>query len=171
MMHSRFFLASVLLLAILAALSPFAGAQETSDESDRPHGGLFSEEGMPTQPLSLGWFILGLYVLLGLVFAGASAHMAVQKVLPPVPWFLAGFFLNAVGYLILLTRPHGDTQHLPAGIPSGLHKIPRTYDHHQCPCCGALNHPAARHCPCCQARLEPKFESESARWRKQQKTI
>jgi hypothetical protein len=168
-MRSRFLLVSVLLLAVATALLPFAAAQETGNESNRPRGGLFSEEGMPTQPLSLGWFILGLYVLLGLVFAGASAHLAVQRALPPVPWFLAGFFLNAVGYLILLTRPRGDTQHLPAGIPGGLHKVPHTYDHQKCPCCGALNHPAARRCPCCDAQLEPKFESEAARWRKQQK--
>lgn len=169
-MRRRILVASVLLLAFAAVLLPFAAAQEAENESNRPRGGLFSEEGMPTQPLSLGWFLLGLYVLLGLIFAGASAHLAVQKALPPVRWFLAGFFLNAVGYLILLTRPRGDIQRLPAGIPGGLHKVPHTYDHQKCLCCGALNHPAARRCPCCDVPLEPKFESEAARWRKQQKT-
>lgn len=169
-MRRRILLTTMVLFVLLISVPPSAWGQEAGGESGRPRGGLFSEEGMPTQPLSLGWFILGLYVLLGLVFAGASAHLAVQRSLPPIPWFLAGFFLNAVGYLILLTRPRGDTQHLPAGIPGGLHKVPRTYDHHPCPCCGALNHPAARYCPCCHAQLEPKFESEAARWRKQQKS-
>jgi hypothetical protein len=160
-------LVCVVLLFVLAAAPLAVFAQATSDAAARPRGGLFSEEGATSQPLSLGWFVLGLYVLLGVVFAGASAHLAVQKALPPVPWFFVGFFLNAAGYLILLTRPADSARPFPAGIPLGLQKVPTTHAHDPCPCCGAFNHPAAHYCPCCQAEREPKFESEAVRWRKQ----
>jgi len=168
-MPSRALLAAVLLVLLVISVSLCAWGQEVGDESGQPRGGLFSEEGTTNQTLSLGWFLLGLYVLLGLIFAGASAHLAVQKALPPVPWFSVGFFLNAVGYLILLTRPAGSARHFPASIPLGLQKVPTTHAHDPCPCCGAFNHPAAHYCPCCQAEREPKFESEAARWRQRRK--
>jgi len=128
-------------------------AQGPSDSPDRPRGALFSEEGPSGQPLSLGWFALGLYVLVGLLFAGACAHEAVHRALPPIRWFFAGLFLNAVSYLILLTR--------------GLRKVPRTYYSEECPACSYHNHPAGDHCEGCGAKTDPPFESEAARWRKQ----
>ncbi|MDA2914327.1 hypothetical protein MYX77_10300, partial [Acidobacteriia bacterium AH_259_A11_L15] len=130
-------------------------------------GGLFSEEGPSGQPLSLGWFVLGLYVLVGLIFAGACAHEAVHKALPPIPWFFGGLFLNAVGYLILLTRAPGDAAQFPAGIPRGLRKVPLTYYSEECPNCGYYNHPAGHYCLGCSTEMDPAFESEAARWRKQ----
>lgn len=154
---------------VLLAVVLLAGAGTLLAQDDRPRGGLFSEEGPSGQTLSLGWFALGLYVLLGLIFAGAAAHLAVQKARPPVPWFLAGFFLNALGYLILLTRPPGVGKESPGEIPRGLHKVPLTYDHRRCPGCGAYNHPAACYCPACGAQIEPDIQSEAARWREKRK--
>lgn len=167
-MSARRLLTIVSLSLLLLTFSLATWAQQPSEPPDRPRGGLFSEEAPAGQPLSLGWFLFGLYVLLGLIFAGACAQQAVHKALAPVPWFLAGLFLNALGYLLLLTRPSGDARRFPAGIPSGLHKVPETHEHEQCPCCGAYNHPAAYRCPACGASMEPKLESEAARWRKQQ---
>jgi hypothetical protein len=152
----------LLLAAVLLATPGMLAAQD-----DRPRGGLFSEQGPSGQPLSLGWFALGLYVLVGLIFAGAAAHLAVQKARPPVAWFLVGFLLNAVGYLILLTRPPGAEKEPPAAIPHGLHKMPLTCDHRRCPACGAYNHPAASYCPTCGAQMQPGIQSEAARWREQ----
>ncbi len=93
------------LTLFLAAVPLALLAQEPLDSPDRPRGALFSEEGPSGQPLSLGWFVLGLYVLVGLIFAGACAHEAVHRALPPIRWFFAGLFLNAVSYLILHPRP------------------------------------------------------------------
>ena len=106
-------------------------------------------------------------MLVGLIFAAATAHLAVRKALPPTPWFFAGLLLNAVGYLILLTRPPGDPHAFPTGIPGGLRKVPLTYNSAVCPCCGAPLHPAARNCRCCGSEVTPSFESEARRWRKQ----
>ncbi len=132
-------------------------AQNPSDPVERPRGGLFSEEGPSGGQLSLAWFVLGLYVLAGLIFAGACAHLAVHRALPPIPWFFVGFFLNAVGYLILLTRPRGDVRVFPAGIPRGLRKVPCTYYSEECPECGFCNHPASHFCSGCGTKMEPLF--------------
>ncbi len=161
-MPGRRLIAFLILATLLVGVCGLLLAQ-----TDRPRGGLFSEEAGGAQPVSLGWFLLGLYVLVGLVFAGASAQQAVQKALPPIPWFFAGLFLNAVAYLVLLTRPPGDAREFPAGIPGGLTKVPRTYEHQACPCCGTYLHPAAHRCPGCEAEMEPKVESEALRWRRQ----
>ena len=142
-------------------------AQGPSDSPDRPRGALFSEEGPSGQPLSLGWFALGLYVLVGLIFAGTCAHEAVHRALPPIRWFFAGLFLNAVSYLILLTRAPGDAGQFFAGIPRGLRKVPHTYYSQECPACSYHNHPAGDHCEGCGAKMDSPFESEAARWRKQ----
>ena len=120
--------------------------------------------------LSPFWFFAGLYVLLGLIFAGACAHQAVHKALPLVRWFFAGLFLNALGYLILLTRPPGQARQLPEGVPEGLRKVPRTHSFAECPNCGYHNHPAAQSCLGCGAAMTPSFESEAARWSKQRFT-
>ncbi len=132
----------------------------------QPRVALFSvDQGLGS--LSSFWFFACLYVVVGLVFAGATAHLAVRKALPPVPWFFAGLFLNAVGYLVLLTRASGDAHEFPAGIPSGLRKVPLTFQPVGCPNCGATLHPAAHGCSRCGAKVTPSFDSEARRWRKQ----
>ena len=130
----------------------------------QPRVALFSVD-QGRSALANFWFFGGLYVLVGLVFAAATAHLAVRKALPPTPWFFVGLLLNAVGYLILLTRAHGDAHGFPTGIPVGLRKVPRTYDSVVCPHCGAPQHPAARNCTCCDGAMTPSFESETDRWR------
>ncbi len=131
----------------------------------QPRVALFSvDQGLSFLPSF--WFFGGLYVLIGLVFAAATAHLAVRKALPPVPWFFAGLLLNAVGHLILLTRAPGDAHAFPTGIPGGLRKVPRTYDSVVCPRCGARQHPAAGTCTCCGGEMTPLLESEADRWRK-----
>lgn len=131
----------------------------------KPGGAFISDKG-DQLALSVYWFFVGLYILLGVIFAGACGHQAVQKALPPIPWFFAGLFLNAVGYLILVTRPSGQPS-LPQGIPEGLRKVPRTHSFAECPQCGFHNHPAAQTCLGCGAAMTPSFESEAERWRRQ----
>ena len=156
-------------MALLLVGDPVAVlAQQLTAASDRPRGALFSEEGPSSRPLSPEWLICGLYVLAGLIFAGACAQAAVHKALSPIPWFFLGFFLNAAGYLILLTRAPGDAGQFPAGIPGGLRKVPRTYYAELCPHCGYPNHPSGESCLGCGGETIPAFESEAARWRKQQ---
>lgn len=157
-------------VSILLLLAPLAApAQPPADSPEkRPSPGLFGEETSGEQPLSWGWFAFGLYVLAGLIFACASSHLAMHKALPSIPWFFAGLFFNLLAYLALLMRPRGDASQFPAGIPRGLHKLPRTYSSATCPGCGAPIHPAAVRCPACAADRTPNLDSEAARWRKQQ---
>ncbi len=159
---------AVLCMALLFLTGPVAAlAQQPPAQPDRPRGALFSEQGPSNQPLSPAWLICGVYVLAGLIFAGACAQAAVHKALSPIPWFFLGFFLNAAGYLILLTRAPGDAGQFPAGIPRGLRKVPRTYYAELCPHCGYHNHPSGESCLGCGGETIPAFESEAARWRKQ----
>lgn len=155
----------IVLLLLGDPVSTFA--QQPSPSTEGPRGALFSEEGPSGQPLSVAWFAIGLYVLAGLIFAGCCAHGAVNKALQPVPWFFVGLFLNAVGYLVLLTRSPGDARQFASGIPRGLRKVPRTYYSEECPNCGYHNHPGGDHCEGCRGQRTPLFESEAARWRKQ----
>ncbi len=161
-------LAAVFLTAVFL-INPFAAlAQQSPADPDRPSGALFSEQGPSSQPLSPAWLMLGVYVLAGLIFAGACAQAAVHKALSPIPWFFLGFFLNAAGYLILLTRAPGDAGQFPAGIPRGLRKVPCTHYSEECSHCGYYNHPSGDACLGCGGQTIPAFESEAVRWRKQQ---
>ena len=132
----------------------------------KPGGAFLSARGDQVA-LSPFWFFAGLYILLGVVFAGACAHQAVQKALPPVPWFFVGLFLNAAGYLVLVTRPSGQVSQLPEGVPKGLRKVPHTHSFTECPKCGYHNHPSAQSCLGCGAAVTPSFESEATRWHKE----
>lgn len=114
------------------------------------------------QGLALRWFFLGLYGLVGLAFAGLSAHQAVHAGRNPWGWFAAGLVLNAVGYMVLLTRPKLEVK-APAGIPRGLRKVATTYEPRKCAGCGKSNHPSARKCAGCGAALEPHVTSEVER--------
>lgn len=124
-----------------------------------PHGA-FLGMGGESQALSLGWFFLGLYILLGLIFAALCAHQAMRTGHSATAWFGAGLALNAVGYLLLITRRPGEMDG-PEGVPAGLQKIPLTYSPRACPVCGAPNHPSATQCSACGAALEPQAPSEA----------
>ncbi len=108
------------------------------------------------------WFLIGLYVLVGLGFAALGAHRALHTGHSPVFWFFAGLFFTAFAYLVLLTRAKRDV-YAPGGIPRGLGKFAATMPPQKCPECGANNHPAAAKCAGCGCKLEPRFPSEAAR--------
>lgn len=122
----------------------------------QPHGAFLgtSDEG---RGLSWAWFLAGLYVLLGLVFAALCAHRALNAGRNPAAWFAAGLLLNALGFLWLLTRPR---RQVTEAVPEGLGKVATTYAPLPCPACGALNHPAADRCAACGNRLESVVSSE-----------
>jgi hypothetical protein len=127
----------------------------------KPRGAFLGAEPNPGPNFSLGWFAFGIYVLLGLVFGAFCAYRAVNHALRPLPWFLAGFFLNVFGFLALVTRPAGDSS--VAGLPPGLVKVPTTYSPRVCPRCGEMNHPSATSCVGCGNKIEPLVTSEVSR--------
>lgn len=124
----------------------------------RPQGA-FLGAGLEARGLSPAWFLLGLYVLTGLLFAALCAHRALHAGHNPAAWFGVGLAINLVGYLWLLTKPMKDV-HAPEGIPGGLAKIPATYSPEVCPACGKANHPSAHACASCGAQLRPAIPSE-----------
>lgn len=124
----------------------------------QPKSALFTEEMGESKSLSLGWFIFGIYVLVGLIFAALTSHTSVAKGLSPIPWFFAGLFLNVFGYLAILTKKPGE---IATNVPSGLRKVPLTDDPSACSSCGHENHPSAKNCSNCGIALTPKAVSET----------
>lgn len=124
----------------------------------QPHGA-FLGAGAEEQGLSPGWFLVGLYILLGLIFAALCAQHALHAGHNPVAWFGVGLVLNAFGYLLLLTRPKREV-HALGGVPKGLGKVAATYAPQPCPGCGKMNHPAAEECAGCGGKLHPAVDSE-----------
>jgi uncharacterized paraquat-inducible protein A len=131
----------------------------------QPRSALFQETSKPASPLARGWFLLGLYIMLGLLAGAVCGYVAVARGLAPMRWFFAGLAFNVVALLALLARPRADTSKLPAGIPPGLAKVPTTRTPMPCPKCGAENHPAATRCTGCGADLQPSVESDLQRLR------
>ena len=128
----------------------------------KPRGGLFGGEMAPASGVSDGWLLLGVYVTLGLGFAAVCGHRAINVGQGPVPWFFAGLFFNAFGYLALLLRPVNDDAAPPARY-AGVTKVPSTSEPHTCPQCGHLNHPSATECLGCHTSLIPEGASEVTR--------
>jgi len=124
---------------------------------------LFDESAIRARPMSTGWLVSGLYVLLGLVVGAACAYLALNKGLGPVPWFFAGLIVNVVAMAVLLTTQSHTDPYAPAGIPPGLAKVPTTHTPVACCVCGAPNHPSATSCTGCGATLIATTESELAR--------
>lgn len=125
----------------------------------RPHGAFLGTDGEGTTP-SWVWFLGGLYILVGLVFAALCAHRALYAGRSPAIWFAAGLFLNVFGFLWVLTRSR---QTVLESVPGGLGKVASTYAPVPCPACGTLNHPAAERCIDCGTRLQAAFSSEAQR--------
>ena len=145
----------------------FMRTQEKYFSQQQPKGALFQEElsaakGAALAGVTSGWFLFGLYVLVALIFAGVSGYTAVSKGLPPIPNFFIGFFLSALGYLYVLTRPAVAKK---GEIPGGLVKVPLTHAPVPCAACGYQNHPSAKQCVGCGGKLEPMMQSEVARAR------
>jgi hypothetical protein len=143
----------------LMRLKPLGGALLGAD-SNQP--GMANRAGDDRPGVSSMWIYLGLYVLLGLVFAALCAHRALHTGYSPGLWFGLGLVLNIVAYILLLTRPKREV-YAPAGVPSGLGKIAATHSPQRCPQCGAFNHPSAIRCLHCGANLSPRVDSEVSR--------
>lgn len=146
-------------------LDVFLKAPEHYTSQLEARSGLFSATAPsePSHALSRGWFFLGLYAVAGLIFSAVCAQRALAMGLPIVPWFFAGLLLNAVGYLLVLTRRPREPVHYPAGMPRGMGKVSATYAPERCPHCGGTNHPAAETCAGCGSRLQPRVSSEVSR--------
>ena len=125
----------------------------------RPSGNFLGIEPDATAALTTRWLALGLYVLVGLVFAALSVNRAINAGQSPAPWFFAGFFLNIFAWTVLVARH----RRIASLAPKGLAKVPQTAAPLACPTCGHLNHPAASKCLGCGAKLEPATDSEAAR--------
>ncbi|MBK5292521.1 MAG: zinc ribbon domain-containing protein [Acidobacteriia bacterium] len=123
----------------------------------RPEGMVFSSRQPET--LSGVYLWMGLYVLIGLMFGGACAHMALVKGLSSRRWFFLGFFFSALAYLALAGKAVAENA---PEAPAGLGKIPSTRSSAACPGCGAGNHPSSRQCGACGAALHPTASSEVA---------
>lgn len=122
----------------------------------RPHGAFLGTDGEGSTP-SWVWFLGGLYILIGLVFAALCAHRALYAGRNPAAWFAAGLVLNAFGFLWLLTRSR---QSVSEPVPAGLGRVAATYAPVPCPSCGAMNHPAAERCINCGDKLQAAFKPE-----------
>ncbi|MCI0628443.1 MAG: hypothetical protein L0387_43460 [Acidobacteria bacterium] len=140
---------------------------ETYFKRKQVKSALFQEEfqapkGVVQAGVSLRWFFAGLYILTALIFGGLSGYAAVGKGLPPISYFFIGFFLSALGYMYVLSRP---SRAGPGEVPAGLAKVPITRAPVACSRCGNMNHPAAAFCALCKASLSPRVESEVSRAR------
>lgn len=144
-----------------ALAAVFQTAPDTLPSPPHPRSALFPKEaGAARHAAGPGWFWLGLYVLVALVFSGLSGYTAISKGLNPALYFFLGFFLSAFGYLYVLTRK---ATAKPGEVPAGLSKVQTTFAPVPCPKCGFTNHPAAKKCPGCGAELQPMVQSEVSR--------
>lgn len=128
----------------------------------KPRGGLFGGEVAPGSAVSDVWLLLGIYVTVGLAFSAVCAHRALNIGQAPAPWFFAGLFFNAFGYLALLLRS-ASPEAAAAPKYTGVVKIPATAEPQACPTCGAENHPSATSCLRCGSDLAPLTSSEVTR--------
>ncbi len=117
-------------------------------------GALFQEGA--AQPISGGWLVLGVWILLGLVGAAICTGVAFRKGLSPLSWFAAGLLLNIVSVLLVLARSSAQKVELPPRLA----KIPNTVQSEECPQCGTRNHPTAKRCNGCDAEMKPLSDSE-----------
>lgn len=124
----------------------------------RPRGAFLSA-GAEEQGVAFGWFLVGLYILSGLVFGALSAHAALHRGRSAIKWFGLGLALNVLGCLLLYLYPPKQREGA-ASVPPGLHKVPATSNSVACAGCGKMNHPAAEACAGCGAKLHPAMESE-----------
>ncbi len=124
----------------------------------QPHGA-FLGAGAEEQGVSFAWFLVGLYVLSGLVFGALAAHRALHRGRSAAAWFSLGLAFNVFGYLLLHLYSSKQSEGM-LSVPPGLQKVPATLNPSPCPRCGRTNHPAAEQCSGCGARLQPVVESE-----------
>jgi hypothetical protein len=146
------------------AVQHFLDHQERYFARFEPKSALFQEDMSPKAStalggISFGWFLFGLYILVGLLFSGLSGYAAIAKGLAPRFHFFLGFLFGPIGFIYVVTRkgrPHEE-------VPGGLVKVPVTSSPVPCPACGAMNHPTARTCATCHSPLHPATASEAER--------
>ena len=138
------------------AVDIFLNNQQKYFSKLQPKSALFTESMGTSKNLSMGWFIFGIYLLVGLFFAALTSHTAVGKGLKPIPWFFIGLLFNAFGYLAVLMNKSEATAYVPAGFA----KVPLTSAPALCPGCGYENHPTAKNCSSCGKALNPQDKSE-----------
>ncbi|MGI9534260.1 MAG: zinc ribbon domain-containing protein [Thermodesulfobacteriota bacterium] len=138
------------------AVEIFLNNQQKYFSRLQPKSALFTEDMGKPNSLSMGWFLFGIYILIGLIFAALTSHTAVGKGLKPIPWFFIGLLFNALGYLAVITRKSEAT----GIIPEGFVKVPLTSAPSICPNCGYENHPSAKNCSSCGTGLNPQTTSE-----------
>ena len=128
-----------------------------------PRGAFLQEDPVEAGPMRGPWFWFGVYVVAGLISAALSAYIAVNRAQPPLGWFFAGLFGNVAALVVVLFFVRrGDATLLPAGVPSGLNKVPTTRRPRACPSCGRHNHPSASSCASCGTALQADVVSEVA---------
>jgi len=142
-------------------LGNFEGDPEMYFEELEAHSALFDESAAEGPQMKMGWLYFGLYVLIGLVSAALCGYLALSRGRPALRWFAAGLVLNLIAIIALLVTPKGDLSNLPAGVPSGLAKIPATHEPLPCEDCGSSNHPSAERCGGCGKKLSPQVVSET----------
>ena len=142
-----------------ACVEKFMEDPETFARTIEPRAALFRSQSPSEMSYGPGFLLASLLIVLGLVSGGASSYVAVQKGHPPVPWFLAGLFLNVVALAAIATR---DARSLRF-TKEGLTKMPQTHAPNACPSCARDNHPLAESCAGCGAELSPDTTSEAAR--------
>lgn len=138
------------------AIDIFLSNQEKYFSKLQPKSALFTEDMGQPDSLSSGWFIFGIYVLIGLFFAALTSHKAVGKGLRPIPWFFIGLLFNVLGYFAVTTRKSKAS----GFIPEGFKKVPLTSEPSVCQNCGYENHPSAKNCSRCGFGLNPHETSE-----------
>jgi len=138
------------------AVDIFLNNQEKYFSKLQPKSALFTEDMGQPDSLSMGWFLFGIYVLIGLIFAALTSHKAVGKGLGPIPWFFAGLVFNILGYIAVMAKRSAAT----GNIPEGFKKVPLTSEPVFCPNCGYENHPSAKKCSRCDFTLDPHEISE-----------
>ena len=138
------------------AVPIFLSNQEKYFSKLQPKSALFTESMGQQKALSMGWFVFGIYILVGLFFGALTSHAAVGKGLRPIPWFFGGLIFNAFGYFAVIMKKSEAVKDVPAGFA----KVPLTSAPSICPECGYENHPTAKICSGCGIALNPKESSE-----------
>ena len=140
-------------------LADFADDPDRYFVSLQAQGALFDERAMEGRKVSLGWLILGGYILIGLIAAASCGALAISRGLEPLPWFFAGLIGNVAAIFVLVINRQRDT----ARTPDRWTKVRRTHAPTRCSKCGADNHPSAHQCQGCNAAMDPAFQAEAAR--------
>ncbi len=132
------------------------GALDPITAKLEPRSALFQADSNSNPALRQHFLFIAYYVVIGLIFGGGAAYVAVQKGADAWSWFLAGLCLNVLGFLLIMMKPAAKVQF----SSKGLSKVPVTQDESRCPSCGHSNHPSAKKCSECAVALTPTTVSE-----------